>query len=86
MANNLNVEALIGLAVSTAFVRLDFDSQTLPLEVEEQDAWTSIADQAMECLSSVGIDTSGIRLGKYSIALAFWGMDADGLDEMLDTN
>jgi hypothetical protein len=86
MTNNIDIEALIGLAVTTAFMRLDFDSQTLPLEVEEQDAWQSITDQAMECLSSVGIDTSDIKLDKYSIALAFWGMDADELDEMLEIN
>jgi hypothetical protein len=86
MTNNLNIEALISLAVCTAFIRLDFDSQTLPLEVEEQDAWNSIAGEALNCLQSVGIDTSGIKLDKQSIALAFWGMDANELDEMLKTD
>ena len=86
MTNNLNVEALIGLAVTTAFMRLDLDSQTLPLEVEEQNAWSSIAEQTIECLRTVGIDTSGIMLDKQSIALAFWGMDANELDEMLKTD
>ena len=37
----------------------------------------------MNCLQSVGINTSDIKLDKISIALAFWGMDADELDEML---
>jgi hypothetical protein len=86
MTNNLDIEALIGLAVCTAFIRLDFDSQTLPLDVEEQDAWNSIAGEAMNCLQSVGINTSDIKLDKNSIALAFWGMDADELEEMLQND
>lgn len=84
--DELDVEIIINLAVCTAFLRLNFDAQTMPLDVEEKDAWNDIADETMKCLRDVGIDTSEIKLDKQAIALAFWSMDADELEEFLETD
>ncbi len=76
-------DAIIGLAVTTAFFRSDFDNQTDPCEVEDQDAWEHIATTAYQYLRWVGLDASTIQVDKYVIAKAIWGMDAADLDEEL---
>ena len=79
----INQEAIIGLAVTTAFFRSDFDNQTNPCEVEYQDAWGDIATTTYEYLRSVGLDATAIQVDKYVIANSIWGMDAAELDEEL---
>lgn len=79
----LNIDAIIGLAISTAFLRADFDNQTSPSEVEEQNAWDGIADQALDYLRWVGVEIADIEIDKYTIAQCIWGKDSDQLDEEL---
>ncbi len=80
----MNIDAIVGLAISTAFLRADFDNQTSPSEVDEQEAWDGIADQALDYLKWAEIDTAKIEINKYVIAQAIWGMDDDELDEALN--
>lgn len=78
-----NRDAVIGLAITTAFFRSDFDNQTRPCEVEDQDAWEHIAAISYRYLIGAGLDTSDIQVDKYVIAQSIWGMDAADLDEEL---
>lgn len=79
----IDQDAIVGLAVTTAFFRSDFDNQTNPCEVEDQDAWGNIATTTYEYLRWVGLDATAIRVDKYVIANSIWGMDAAELDEKL---
>jgi hypothetical protein len=79
----IDQEKTIELAVTTAFFRSDFDNQTDPCEVDDQDAWEYIATKAYEYLRWVGLDASAIHVDKYVIAQLIWGMSAADLDEEL---
>jgi len=79
----MNVDAIVGLAISTAFFRSDFDNQTTPTEVEDQNAWASVAELATEYLGWTDIDVDGIKIDKYKIAKAIWGKDKEDLDKEL---
>jgi len=83
MTNSLNTEAIIGLAITAAIFRSDFDNQTSPAEIEENDSWESISKLALEYLNWVGINTSNLSIDKYSIAHCIWGMTPSELDEEL---
>lgn len=76
-------DAVTGLAIAIAFFQSDFDNQTRPCEVEEQDAWAHIATISYRYLRWVGLDTSDIQVDKYVIAKSIWGMDPEDLDEAL---
>lgn len=79
----IDQDKIIELAVTAAFFRSDFDNQTDPCEVEDQDAWEYIANTAYEYLRWVGLDASAIQIDKYVIAQLIWGMGAADLDEEL---
>ena len=79
----MNLDAIVGLAISTAFLRSDFDNQTTPNEVEDQSAWEGIIDLAVEYLGWTGIDTNGIKIDKYKVAEVIWGKDKEQIDNEL---
>lgn len=83
MSNSLNTEAIIGLAITTAIFRSDFDNQTKPHEIDEDDSWDFIAKLAIENLNWVGMDTSNLLIDKYLIAHCMWGMTPDELNQEL---
>lgn len=86
MTDSINLDAVIGLAVSTAILRADFDNQTTAIEIEEAEAWDDIAKQAIDYIKWVGLDTSTLKINKYVIAKCFWGMDEDTLNEELSSS
>ena len=79
----ININAVVGLAITTAFLRSDFDNQTTASEVEDQDAWDSIASLAMDYLKWANIEISDVSIDKYVISQSIWGYDTDELDEKL---
>ena len=84
MSKDINMDAVVDLAISTAILRADFDNQTSPSEIEEQNAWDDIAKQAIEYLKVVGLDTTLLKMDKYMIAKSFWDMEKDELDDELN--
>jgi hypothetical protein len=79
----MNIKAVVGLAICTAFFRANFDNQTKPSEVEDQDAWEDIAKHALEYLQWVAIDTNNIKIDKYTIGESIWGFDVEELNQRL---
>ena len=85
----MNIEAIIGLAISTAFLRSGFGNSSSALDVEQEedveqeDAWDDIAELARDYLKWANIDISEIELDKYDIAESIWGMSPEDLDEQL---
>ena len=79
----MNIEAIIGLAISTAFLRSGFGNSSFALDVEQEDAWDDIAELARDYLKWANIDISEIELDKYDIAESIWGMSPEDLDEQL---
>ena len=84
MSKDINMDAVVDLAISTAILRADFDNQTSPIDIEEQNAWDVIAKQAIEYLKVVGLDTTLLKMDKYMIAKSFWDMEKDELDDELN--
>jgi len=80
LEDELNMDAISGLAITTAFFRSDFDSDTSIDEVIDQDCWDSISEIAHSYYEWVGIKLSE-PIDKYRIAQAIWGMDEDQVDE-----
>jgi hypothetical protein len=83
MISDINIDAVIGLAISTAIFRLDFVSDTTIDEFIDHDCWDEVAELAFDYIKWVGIETNGIEIDKYAIAQSFWGLDEDELDEAL---
>ena len=83
MKNDINIDAVIGLAIATAIFRLDFVSQTTIHEFFEHGCWDEVAELAFDYIKWVGLDTNGIEIDKYAIAQSFWGLDEDELDVAL---
>jgi hypothetical protein len=83
MKSEINIDAVIGLAIATSIFRLDYVFQTTIHEFIEHDCWDEVAELAFEYIKWVGIDTNGIEIDKYAIAQSFWGLDEDELDEAL---
>jgi hypothetical protein len=81
--NKLNVDAIVGLAATTAMLRCDYDQYAKPSLVEDQDAWGSVIELTVDYLNWVGVDSTCIQIDKYVIAKSFWGMDESDLDEAL---
>ena len=79
----MNIEAIIGLAISTAFLRSGFGNSSSALDVEQEDAWDDIAELARDYLKWANIDISEIELDKYDIAESIWGMSPEDVDEQL---
>lgn len=83
MKQDINIDAVIGLAISTAIFRLDFVSETTIDEFIEHNCWDKVAELAFDYIKWVGIDNNGIEIDKYAIAQSFWGIDEDELDQAL---
>ena len=79
----MNIEAIIGLAISTAFLRSGFGNSSSALDVEQEDAWDDIAELARDYLKWANIDISEIELDKYDIPAFIWGMSPEDVDEQL---
>lgn len=79
----LNIDALIELAISTAIFRSDYDNQTDIEEFDLNDSWDVIAKRALHNLKSVGVDITNLNIDKYDIAQSFCGMDSESLDDLL---
>lgn len=83
MNKEINIDAVIGLAIATAIGQLDFIFQTSIHEFIEHDSWGEVAELAFEYINWVGIDTKEIEIDKYVIAQSFWGLDEAELDDAL---
>jgi hypothetical protein len=79
----LNMDALIGLAITTAIFRSDYDNQTDVADLEIDDAWDTIEELALDYLKWVGVDISNLSIDKYDIAQSFCGMDSDELNDLI---
>ncbi len=83
MKQDINIDAVISLAIAIAIFRLDFVFQTTIHEFVEHDCWDEVAELAFDYIKWVGLDTNGIEIDKYAIAQSFWGLDEDELDVAL---
>ena len=83
MSEELNLDAIIGLAATTAMLRCDYDQTAKPSLVEDQGAWDLVIELTVDYLKWVGVDLTSIQIDKYVIAKSFWGMDESDLDEVL---
>ena len=83
MKQDINIDAVIGLAVSTSMVSSGYDQDAKPADLENQDAWNDVIQLTFHYLKWVGLDCSAIEIDKYVIAQCFWGMDEDNLNEAL---
>ena len=81
MKEKLNMDAVVGLAIATAILRLNFDNQTTINEFIEHDIWDEVAELAFDYIKWIGIDTKKIEIDKYVIAQSFWGLDENELDD-----
>jgi hypothetical protein len=81
MKQDINIQAVIGLAIATAMLRLSYDNDTTFDEFKVDDVCDEVAEIAIDYIKWVGVDTNGIEIDIYTIAQSFWGMD---LDDELD--
>lgn len=73
-----NKEAVINLAIKTAFLRNDWTNWT---EIDEVDdfALKRVASKAEECCDWVGLH--GVKISNEQIQLAIWGITSDYEEE-----
>jgi hypothetical protein len=82
MKQDINIDAVIGLAIGTAMLRLNYDNDTTFDEFKTDNVCDEVAEIAIRYIQWVGIETSGIEIDIYTIAQSMWGMD---LEDELDT-
>lgn len=70
----LNEASLVGLAVSTAFLRSEFHQHSTPRDVEDEDLWDQIAGMSKFYLNEVSADFSDVEIDRETIAMAIWGL------------
>ena len=83
MKQDINISAVIGLAIATAMLRLNYDNETTFDEFRVDNVCDEVAEIAFDYIKWVGIDTNGIEIDIFSIAKGFWGMDEDNIEEAL---
>ena len=83
MKQDINIDAVIGLSITTAMLRLNYDNNTTFNEFKVDDVCDEVAELALDYIKWVGIDTNGIEIDIYTIAQCFWGMDEDNLNEAM---
>lgn len=83
MTEELNLNAIIGLAAATAMVQSGYHRDTSAEYLENTNGWDSVIDLTFTYLKWVGLNTNNTEIDKYVIAECFWGMDEDSLDETL---
>lgn len=85
MKQDINIAAVIGLAITTAMLRLNYDNDTTFDEFKADDVCDEVAEIAIDYIKWVGIDTNEIEIDIYTIAQSFWGMDLEAeLDALED--
>jgi hypothetical protein len=85
MKKDINIDAVIGLAIGTAMLRLNYDNDTTFDEFRADNACDEVAEIAIRYIEWVGIETSGIEIDISTIAQSMWGMDLeDELDALED--
>ena len=83
MKQDINMAAVIGLAITTAMLRLNYDNDTTFDEFKSDDVCDEVAEIAIDYIKWVGIDTNEIEIDIYTIAQSFWEMDEDNIEEAL---
>jgi hypothetical protein len=83
MKQDINIDAVIGLSITTAMLRLNYDNNTTFNEFKVDDVCDEVAELALDYIKWVGIDTNGIEIDIHTIAQCFWGMDEDNLYEAM---
>lgn len=83
MKQDINIAAVIGLAITSAMLRLNYDNDTSFDEFKADDVCDEVAEIAIDYIKWVGIDTNEIEIDIYTIAQSFWGMDEDNIEEAL---
>ena len=83
MKKDINTDAVIGLAIATAMLRLSYDNDTTFDEFRDDDVCDEVAEIAFNFIKWVGVETSGIEIDICSIAKSFWGMDEDQIEDAL---
>lgn len=81
--NQINIEAIRGLAITTAFFRMDFASDATIEDVIEADYWDEISASATSFMEWAGVDLPK-PIDKYDIAQALWGMERGDVDSVLE--
>ena len=85
MKKDINIDAVIGLAIGTAMLRLNYDNDTTFDEFRADNACDEVSEIAIRYIEWVGIETSGIEIDISTIAQSMWGMDLeDELDALQD--
>ena len=77
MKLDINISAVIGLAITTAMLRLNYDNDTTFEEFKADDVCDEVAEIAIDYIRWVGIDTNEIEIDIHTIAQSFWGMDLE---------
>jgi len=81
MKQDINIDAVIGLAITTAMLRLNYDNDTTFDEFKADNSCDEVAEIAIDYIQWVGIETSRIEIDISTIAQSMWGMD---LEDELD--
>lgn len=81
--HNYDNDAIVSLAISTAFLRSGFYQESTPGDVEEEQLWDQIEGMTKVYLSEVSDHLSTIQIDRYRIALAIWGIEKNELDDIL---
>lgn len=83
MKQDINIDAVIGLAIGTAMLRLNYDNDTTFDEFKADNACDEVAEIAIRYIEWVGIETIGIEIDISTIAESMWGMN---LEDELDAH
>ena len=81
MTREINIDAVIGLAIGTAMLRLNYDNDTTFDEFKADNACDEVAEIAIRYIEWVGLETIGIEIDISTIAESMWGMN---LEDELD--
>ena len=74
LASKLNVDAIIGLAIATSFLRNDWDNQTSIDELDD-DALSDIAEMAKDYCDWVRLPN--VTITQTDVKTAIWGDNED---------
>ena len=71
MNQNINIAAVIGLAITTAMLRLNYNNDTTFDEFKSDEVCDEVAEIAIDYIKWVGIDTNEIEIDICTIAQSF---------------
>lgn len=83
MKQDININAIIGLAVATSMVQCGYHRDTNVEYLEIIDGWDAVIELTITYLKWVGIEIDDVEIDKYVVAECFWGMVDDELDNKL---